>query len=97
MSFRRFEPLPAFTHREALMKRNAGHIMRLSGLVIEMLGIWGVYSSTGARDQARFLLPGGTVVTLPWLAVGGGFVLWLTGTILVYATRPRRKTRILDE
>jgi hypothetical protein len=73
------------------MRKNTGHIIRISGLLIEMLGIWGVFSATGNHDRARLLLPGGTVISLPWLAVGFGFVLWLTGTLVVYATRSSRK------
>jgi hypothetical protein len=65
----------------------------MSGLVIEMLGVWGVYSSTGANDQARLPLPGGSDVPLVWVAVGAGFVLWLTGTIIVYAVPSTRITR----
>jgi hypothetical protein len=73
------------------MRKTTGHIIRISGLVIEMLGIWGVFNATGDNDQARLELPGGTVVPLAWLAVGLGFVLWLTGTLLVYAARSGRK------
>jgi hypothetical protein len=73
------------------MRKTTGHIIRISGLVIELLGIWGVFNATGDNDQARLELPGGTVVPLAWLAVGLGFVLWLTGTLLVYAARSGRK------
>lgn len=75
----------------AFMRKNTGHIIRISGLVIEMLGLYGMYNSTGANDQAQLTLPGGTVVSLAWMAVGIGFVLWLIGTLLVYVVRPNRK------
>jgi hypothetical protein len=73
------------------MRKTTGHIIRISGLLIEMLGIWGVFNATSDKDQARLQLPGGTVIPLAWLAVGLGFVLWLTGTVLVYTARSRRK------
>ena len=74
------------------MRTTSGHIIRISGLLIEMLGIYGVYSSGGDKDLARIVLPGGTVVPLAWMAVGIGFVLWLTGTLLIYAARSNRKS-----
>ena len=78
------------------MKKTTGHVIRISGLLIEMLGVWGVFNATGAKDPARLQLPGGTVVPLAWLAVGLGFVLWLTGTILVYFSRPARRIQPTD-
>jgi hypothetical protein len=73
------------------MRKTTGHVIRISGLLIEFLGLWGVFNTTGDKDQARLELPGGTVVPLAWLAIGLGFVLWLTGTVLVYAPWSRRK------
>jgi hypothetical protein len=79
------------------MSKNTGHVIRISGLLIEMLGIWGVFTATAENDRAHLQLPGGAVVPLAWIAVGLGFVLWLTGTLLVYKGRPGRKSRRLDE
>jgi hypothetical protein len=76
---------------KASMKKTAGHFLRICGLLFEMLGVWGVFSSTGAKNSARLQLPGGNEIPLAWLAVGVGFVLWFTGTILVYFSRPTRK------
>jgi hypothetical protein len=73
------------------MKTTTGHLIRISGLLIEMLGVWGVFNSTGAISMALHL-PGGGDIPLAWLAVGVGFALWLTGTIVVYFSRPARKT-----
>ena len=73
------------------MRKTTGHIIRISGLVIEMLGIWGVFRASGDTDQPRIQLPGGTTIAMAWIAVGLGFVVWLTGTILVYAPRSRQK------
>jgi hypothetical protein len=79
------------------MRKTTGHIIRITGLLIEMLGIWGVYNATGAKDQARLELPGGTSIPVAWLAIGLGFVLWLTGTILVYAARSGRRPAQKDQ
>jgi hypothetical protein len=79
------------------MRKTTGHIIRITGLLIEMLGIWGVYNATDDKDQARLELPGGTSVPVAWLAIGLGFVLWLTGTILVYAARSRRTPVLKDQ
>ncbi len=73
------------------MRKTTGHIIRISGLLIEMLGIWGVFHTTAGQDEMRLELSGGTAVPFAWLAVGLGFVLWLTGTLLVYAPRSRQK------
>ena len=75
------------------MKRPPGISCGISRLLIEMLGIWGVYRSTGDKDQARLAAsrrhrgPAGR-----GSPSGVGFVLWLTGTILVYASAAKRKT-----
>jgi hypothetical protein len=76
------------------MKKTAGHLIRILGLVIEMLGVWGVFNSTGAKNSARLQLPGGDEIPLAWLAVGVGFVLWFTGTVLVYVSRAPQKTTV---
>jgi hypothetical protein len=79
------------------MRTTTGQIIRISGLLIEMLGIWGVYNGAGNKDQPVLQLPGGTAVSPAWIAVGLGFVLWLTGTIFVYGGRPRRKSLEKDQ
>jgi hypothetical protein len=73
------------------MKKTLGHLIRIVGLVIEMLGVWCVFNSTGAKNSTRLQLPGGNEMPLAWLAVGVGFVLWFTGTSLVYFPWPTRK------
>jgi hypothetical protein len=75
------------------MKKTLGHLIRILGLVIEMLGVWGVVNSTGAKNSARLQLPGGSEIPSAWLAVGIGFVLWFAGTSLVYFAWPSRKSR----
>jgi hypothetical protein len=79
------------------MTKSTGHLIRFTGLLIEMFGVWGVYNSTGQKDEAQIQLPGGSVVSWAWMAVALGFVLWLTGTIVVYASRTRRQPRENDE
>jgi hypothetical protein len=75
------------------MKKTTGHLVRICGLLIEMLGVWGVFSSGGAKDSARLHFSGGNEIPVPWLAVGVGFLLWFAGTIIVYFSGPTRKTR----
>jgi hypothetical protein len=79
------------------MRKTAGQIIRLAGLLIEMFGIWRVMSETGEKGQASVELAHDIVISLPWIAVGLGFVVWLTGTILAYTARPRRKSLPKDE
>jgi hypothetical protein len=67
-----------------------GHILRMVGLLIEMLGVWGVYSGGDAKTMAHIPLPGGKTMPLAWLGVGLGFVVWLLGTAMVYSSRRRR-------
>ena len=73
------------------MRKTTGHVIRISGLLIELLGIWSVFNVPADSKHASLELPGGTVLPLAWLAVGLGFVLWFTGTLLVYAPRFRQK------
>jgi len=79
------------------MTKTAGNVLRMSGLVMEMLGVWGVYNSAGGKTGIRLPLPGGNDVSLAWVAVALGFILWLTGTITVYAVPSRRKSRGPDQ
>jgi hypothetical protein len=73
------------------MRKTTGHVIRISGLVIEMFGIWGVYRAGNNTDLPRIQLPGGPAISIAWVAVALGFALWLTGTILVYSGRSGRK------
>jgi hypothetical protein len=67
-----------------------GHLIRIVGLLIEVAGVWAVYTSRNEREPAVVSFPGGRVVPAAWLAVGLGFVLWLIGTIVVSVSRSRR-------
>ena len=39
------------------MKKTTGHVIRICGLLIEMLGVWGVFSSTGAKTRPGSSFP----------------------------------------
>jgi hypothetical protein len=75
---------------EALMRKVTGQILRLGGLFIELLGVIGVASEPADGGAVRLRLPGGTTVSLAWIAVILGFVSWLLGTYLLLAARPPR-------
>jgi hypothetical protein len=66
-----------------------GHILRMAGLLLEVLGIWSVYSGSVARTP-QIPLAGGKSLPLPWLGVGLGFALWFVGTVMVYIGRRAR-------
>ena len=75
------------------MNRVAAHLIRMGGLLIEMIGVWAVFTDRGGTVS----LPGGSAAPLAWLALGLGFVLWLAGTVLVMFLRaPRRKPQRID-
>ena len=74
------------------MTKNTGHVIRIIGLVIEMAGVWGVYRASVDNGQARVQQPGGSGISWPWIAVGVGFVIWLTGRLVVAsAARSQQK------
>ncbi len=75
------------------MNKTVGHLIRILGLVIEMFGLWGVFQSNNPQDLPQLTLPGGQQIPVAWLAIGVGFVLWLTGTSIVYLARPDSKGR----
>ncbi len=74
-----------------------GQLARITGLVVEMLGIWGVFQSSNQPAPRAIALPGGTAVPLAWLAVGFGFILWLTGTFMIVTSRRGNKLRRIDD
>jgi hypothetical protein len=71
------------------MRKVTGQVLRLGGLLIELLGVIGV-ASEPAAGAVRLRLPGGLLVSPAWIAVVVGFVTWLLGTYLLLATRPSR-------
>jgi len=65
----------------------------MTGLLIELVGVWAIFSGRGDKDATRISLPGGRSAPIAWLVVGLGFVLWLTGGVLVSLSRPPRRKR----
>jgi len=85
---------PKYEFEIVRMNIVAANIIRMSGLLIEMIGVWAVFRGSGDTDALRISLPGGSTVPVSWLAVGLGFALWLIGTVMVTVSRsPRRKAR----
>jgi hypothetical protein len=78
---------------ERSMNQTTGHLLRFAGLLLEMLGIWGVYYSYRKIDQPAVAIPGGTIVPWPWAVWAIGFVVWLIGRIIVSASRKPRRCR----
>ena len=78
------------------MYRTIGHVTRIAGLLIEMIGVWAVYTGRDDKHQTLISLPDGSALSAAWVAVGLGFVLWVIGTIVVYTSRSRRNVREKD-
>jgi hypothetical protein len=75
------------------MTRTIGHLVRITGLVIELVGIWALYAGRDDKAPTLVWLPGGRAVPAAWLAVGLGFILWLSGRILLSISREGRRAR----
>jgi hypothetical protein len=73
------------------MTQVIGQILRMSGLLIELIGVWAVFTGSGDNEARRISLPGGQTAPIGWLVVGLGFAIWLTGRILVSVSAPRRR------
>jgi hypothetical protein len=73
------------------MNRLIGHLIRIVGLFIEMVGVWAVYVGRNDKEPTLVSLPGGRAMPAAWLAVLLGFILWLIGTIIVSLSRTRRR------
>jgi hypothetical protein len=72
------------------MKKVTGQILRLVGLLIEMLGVMGVVTGRGDIESLRLQLSNGTLVSPAWIAVVLGFVIWLVGTILLFGSKQKK-------
>ena len=71
--------------------RMTGQLLRLVGLLLEMVGVIGVVRERGGTDVPHIQVPGGPTVSAAWFAAVLGFVVWLVATILLSATRPPRR------
>jgi uncharacterized membrane protein len=64
-------------------RRFAGQILRIVGLLIEMLGILAVALSS-RKDDGGPASPAGLSTRQIWIVVGAGFAIWLVGSFLTY-------------
>jgi drug/metabolite transporter (DMT)-like permease len=71
--------------------RRTGQWLRFIGLLIEMVGVFGVVREKGGQASPQIAFPGGQAVSAAWAAVALGFVLWLVGKIVLAAARPHRR------
>jgi hypothetical protein len=76
---------------ESIMKRLVGQLLRLGGLLVEMLGVLAVMKGGEGIFATKLQLPGLEPVPLAWIGIALGFVLWLIGTVLVYWSKPSRQ------
>jgi hypothetical protein len=80
------------------MTKTTGHIIRMVGMLIEMIGVLGVYQSSKSDSSWSISIPGAGTIPAAWLAVFVGLVVWLTGVTIVYSNRPiRTKKMRLDD
>jgi hypothetical protein len=71
--------------------RPAGQILRIAGLLIEMLGI----VAFGLRTRADVPMPSfvrGLSSDTLWIMVGIGFAIWLLGSVMAYWPSPKAGT-----
>jgi hypothetical protein len=70
------------------MSKTSGHIIRMTGMLIQMLGLWGVIRWSDSKTPWLIWIPGAGTMPVPWLAVFGGMMIWLTGVFIVYSRKP---------
>ncbi len=67
------------------MTRSTAHVIRMVGLLIEMVGVWAVSTGRYNTSPLRITIAGSDrPLPASWLVLGLGFLIWLTGVILVY-------------
>lgn len=67
------------------ISKTTGHIIRMIGMLIEMLGVWGVYQSSNSQAPWLISIPGAAAMPIAWLAVFAGLIIWLAGVFIVYS------------
>lgn len=60
----------------------SGQILRVVGLLIELVGVGAVLAQSRTDQVARIPIPGGSLA-LGWAAVATGFLMWLVGRIII--------------
>jgi hypothetical protein len=79
------------------MNAIAAQIIRMSGLLIELVGVWLVFTERDNANPATLSFPGGSTLPVSWLVVAIGFAVWFIGTVLVAVSRrPRRRLERID-
>ena len=73
------------------MNKTTGHIIRMIGMLIEMLGVWGVYQASQSKTPWLISIPGRGTIPVAWLAVFVGLCIWLAGVFIVYSYRPKAR------
>ena len=84
---------PAFV-TVTLMSKTTGHIIRMIGMLIEMLGVWGVYQASNSKTPWVISIPGAGTMPVAWLAVFVGLIIWLAGVFIVYSNKPFRHKKM---
>ncbi len=81
------------------MSKTTGHIIRMTGMLIEMLGLWGVVQTRNSKAPWLISIPGAGSMPVAWLAVFIGLIVWLAGVFIVYSYKPSgtKKTRPGDD
>jgi hypothetical protein len=81
------------------MTKTTGHIIRMIGMLTEMLGLWGVVQTRNSKSAWLISIPGAGTMPVAWLAVFIGLIVWLVGVFIVYSHKAdiRKKTQPGDD
>jgi hypothetical protein len=71
------------------MTKTTGHIVRMIGMLIEMIGVWGVYQANNSKSPWVIRVPGSSPIFIAWIPVFVGLIIWLAGVYIVYSYNPR--------
>jgi hypothetical protein len=71
-------------------------VLRTVGLVIEMVGVGCVYQ-TSINNAQQHASSASIPVILSWIAVGAGFLLWLTGRVLMFSVQRSKSKAIWQD
>ena len=79
------------------MSKTTGHIIRMIGMLVEMLGVWGVYQASNSKAPWVISISGAGTMPVAWLAVFAGLIIWLAGVFIVYSNNPYRRKKLRSE